>query len=66
MKAQENEGFQTDSSDEDGMSRADVAFNKGVIKGIGLGLKEATKKFIEGFAHKKRAIKGIRLIKKRR
>ena len=50
MKTQEDTGLQTDSSDEDGISRGDAAFNKGAIKGIGLALKEAPKKFIEGFA----------------
>jgi hypothetical protein len=51
MKPKEGDpGFQTDSSCEDGMSREDRAFNKGALTGIGAALKEAPKKFIEGFA----------------
>ena len=52
MKPKEAEdGFQTDSSDEDNMSREDQAFNKGVLKGVGPGMVAALKGSAEGLYH---------------
>ena len=45
------DGVQTDSSDEDNMSREDQAFNRGALKGIGKGMIAALKGSVEGLYH---------------
>lgn len=51
VEQKEDMGLQTDSSDEDNMSREDRAFNKGAIKGIGAGIIAALKGSAEGLYH---------------
>jgi hypothetical protein len=46
-----DDGMQTDSSCEDGISREDWAFNKGALKGIGKGMIAAMKGSVEGLYH---------------
>jgi hypothetical protein len=52
LKPKEGEdGMQTDSSCEDGISREDWAFNKGLLKGVGPGIVAALKGSVEGLYH---------------